>query len=209
MPTLVKVCGITSPRDGLLAAKAGASAIGLVFWPKSPRFVERAMARQIVEVLPSFVLRVGVFVDQSLDMMTRTTDDVGLDVIQLHGNEPPEMVACLPRRVLKAVRVGGDSVLEDVKRYEGASILLDTQDDLRPGGTGKSFDWQLAQSVRAHTRFLVLAGGLNADNVASAIRTVGPDAVDVSSGVESEPGRKDPAKLKAFFAAVRGAGAAR
>lgn len=204
MAVRVKVCGITTPEDGVMAAKAGAAAIGLVFWPGSPRFVDRAMARRIAEALPSFVLRVGVFVDQSLDMMTRTADDVGLDVIQLHGNEPPEMVACLPRRALKAIRVGADSVLDEVARYEGAGILLDTKDDARPGGTGKTFDWQTAQRVRARVPFLVLAGGLTADNLGAAIKSVGPDAVDVSSGVESAPGKKDPGRLKAFFEAARG-----
>ena len=199
----VKVCGITSPEDALLAAEAGASAIGLIFWPNSPRFVDRATARRIVEALPSFVLRVGVFVDQSLDMLTRTSDDVGLDIIQLHGNERPEMVACLPRRVLKAIRVGTESVLEEVEQYESAAILLDTKDEQRPGGTGQSFDWRLAQQVRAKVPFLVLAGGLTPENVAAAIKSVGPDAVDVSSGVESSPGKKDPLKLKGFMEAVR------
>jgi phosphoribosylanthranilate isomerase len=199
----VKVCGITSPEDALLAAEAGASAIGLIFWPSSPRFVDRATARRIVEALPSFVLRVGVFVDQSLDMLTRTSDDVGLDIIQLHGNERPEMVACLPRRVLKAIRVGVDSVLQEVEQYESAAILLDTKDEQRPGGTGQSFDWRLAQQVRAKVPFLVLAGGLTPENVAAAIKIVGPDAVDVSSGVESRPGKKDPVKLKGFMEAVR------
>jgi phosphoribosylanthranilate isomerase len=199
----VKVCGITSPEDALLAAEAGASAIGLIFWPNSPRFVDRAMARRIVDALPSFVLRVGVFVDQSLDMLTRTSDDVGLDIIQLHGSERPEMVACLPRRVLKAIRVGAESVLEEVQQYESAAILLDTKDEQRPGGTGQSFDWRLAQQVRAKVPFLVLAGGLTPENVAAAIKSVGPDAVDVSSGVESRPGKKDPVKLKGFMEAVR------
>lgn len=203
MAVHVKVCGITTPEDGVLAAKAGASAVGLVFWPGSPRFVDRAMARRIVDVLPPFVVRVGVFVDQSLDMMSRTADDVGLDIIQLHGSEPPEMVACLPRRAIKAIRVGGDSVEQELRRYEGASILLDTKDEARPGGTGRTFDWQTAQQVRARVPFLVLAGGLTAENVAAAIRTVGPDAVDVSSGVEKAPGRKDPQRLKAFLEAVR------
>jgi phosphoribosylanthranilate isomerase len=138
--------------------------------------------------------------------MTRTSDDVGLDIIQLHGAEPPEMVACLPRRALKAIRVGGESVADEVRRYEGAGILLDTKDGARPGGTGKSFDWQTAQQVRARVAFLVLAGGLTPDNAAAAIKAVAPDALDVSSGVESAPGRKDPGKLKAFFEAVRAAG---
>jgi len=204
MPVRIKVCGITNPDDGVMAAQAGAAAIGLVLWPGSPRFVDRAMARRIVEALPSFVLRVGVFVDQSLDMMTRTSEDIGLDIVQLHGSERPEMVACLPRRVIKAIRVGGDSILEEVRQYESAGILLDTKDEALSGGTGKTFDWQAAQQVRARVPFLVLAGGLTPENVSAAIKTVGPDAVDVSSGVESTPGRKDAKKLKAFVEAVRG-----
>jgi phosphoribosylanthranilate isomerase len=205
MPVQVKICGITSPDDALLAAKAGASAVGIVFWPKSPRFVDRALARRIVEALPTFVVRVGVFVDQSLDMMSRTADDVGLDVVQLHGDEPTEMVACLPRRVLKAIRVTGELDAASLARYGGAGILLDSGDAARPGGTGKTFDWRFAQSARAHVPFLALAGGLTPENVAQAIKAVGPDAVDVSSGVESSPGKKDPVKLKAFIEAVRGA----
>lgn len=205
MPVQVKICGITSPTDALLAAKAGASAVGLVFWPKSPRFVDRALARRIVEALPTFVVRVGVFVDQSLDMMTRTAEDVGLDVVQLHGDEPPEMVACLPRRVLKAIKVDGELAAAALARYEGAGILLDSGDAARPGGTGKTFDWRFAQQARGRLPFLALAGGLTPENVAQAIKAVGPDAVDVSSGVESSPGKKDPAKLRAFIEAARGA----
>jgi len=201
----VKVCGITSPEDALLAAAAGASAIGLIFWPNSPRFVDRAMARRIVEALPTFIVRVGVFVDQSLDMMTRTSEDVGLDVIQLHGNEPPEMVACLPRRVLKAIKVDGELGDAALAPYEGAGILLDSGDAARPGGTGRTFDWRFAQQARARLPFLALAGGLTPENVAQAIKAVGPDAVDVSSGVEASPGKKDKAKIKAFMEAVRGA----
>ncbi len=202
----VKICGITSPEDALLAAKAGASAVGLVFWPKSPRFVDRALARRIVEALPTFIVRVGVFVDQSLDTMTRTSDDVGLDVIQLHGSEPPAMLARLPRRVLKAIKVDGELGPAAFAAYEGAGILLDSGDAARPGGTGKTFDWRFAQSARAHVPFLALAGGLTPENVAQAIKAVGPDAVDVSSGVESAPRKKDEVKLRAFISAVRGAG---
>ena len=202
----VKICGITSERDGVLAAQAGASAIGLVFWPKGKRFVERARARQIVEELPSFVLRVGVFVDQSLDTMTRTAEDVGLDVIQLHGHEPPEMVACLSRRVVKALDGASPTLGEEIARYESAGILLDSRTKARPGGSGRVFDWANAQRVRGLVRYMVLAGGLNPANVVAAIKAVGPDAVDVSSGVESEPGKKDPVKLKAFMEAVRSLG---
>jgi len=204
---LVKVCGITSPADARAAADAGAAAIGLVFWPRSPRAVDLPSARGIVAALPPFVLRVGVFVDEQPDVMARIADSVGLDVLQLHGEEPPEMIAALARRALKAVRVGPGFRPEQALRYasHAAGLLLDTKDADRPGGSGRPFDWSLVAGLRERVGFLVLAGGLTPDNVAEAVRAVRPDAVDVSSGVESAPGRKDPGKLRAFVAAVRSA----
>jgi phosphoribosylanthranilate isomerase len=204
----VKVCGITSADDAQAAVAAGADAIGFVFWPKSPRAVDASTARAIAARVPPFVLRVGVFVDAPTEEMRGIADEVGLDMVQLHGNEPPEAVAHAPRRAVKAVRVGAGFRPEDALRYDGAAagLLLDTRvdgEDL-PGGTGRTFDWSLVRRVREGTSFLVLAGGLNPDNVADAIAAVRPDAVDVSSGVESSPGRKDPAKVRAFVEAVRG-----
>jgi phosphoribosylanthranilate isomerase len=201
----VKICGITSPEDGRMAAEAGADAVGLVFWPGSPRRVDLATAGRISAALPPFVLRVGVFVDAGRDELVRAADEAGLDLLQLHGSEPPDAVENLPRRALKALRVGDGFVLAEALRYEGraAGLVLDTKDAAAPGGTGRSFDWTLAQGVRDRVKFLMLAGGLHAGNVAEAIRTVRPDAVDVSSGVESAPGRKDPAKVRAFVAAAR------
>jgi phosphoribosylanthranilate isomerase len=153
------------------------------------------------------MLRVGVFVDAPLDAIARTADEVGLDLLQLHGDEPPEALKDLPRRALKALRVGDDLDLQEVLRYKGAAgILLDTRVDDRPGGAGRTFDWALARGVRERAPFLVLAGGLTPQNVGDAIRAVHPDAVDVSSGVESAPGRKDPDKIRAFIDAVNRAG---
>lgn len=208
---LVKVCGITSIDDGFAAVDAGADAIGLVFWPGSSRFVEVAVARSIAQALPPFVTRVGVFVDTPLPALTRTADDVGLDVVQLHGDETPEAFASMGRRALKALRVGVGFRAEEATRYEGhaAGVLLDTRSDVAPGGTGKAFDWSLARGVRDGVSFLVLAGGLTPANVGLAIEVVAPDAVDVSTGVESAPGRKDREKLRAFVGAVRAAEAAR
>jgi phosphoribosylanthranilate isomerase len=204
----VKICGITSAEDGLLAAAAGADAIGLVFWASSPRCVDPDTARRICAALPPFVLRVGVFVDASHGEITRTVGDVGLDLVQLHGHEPPELLPTLPRRALKAVGVGPSFALGDVLRYEGAAagVLLDARvEGGPPGGTGQTLDWTSAQLVRDRVSFLVLAGGLTPHNVGQAIELVRPDAVDVSTGVESAPGRKDPALLRAFVAAVRAA----
>jgi phosphoribosylanthranilate isomerase len=205
----VKICGITSPEDGRLAAEAGADAIGLVFWPGSPRCVDLATAGRIAAALPPFVLRVGVFVDAGRDELARAAEAAGLDLFQLHGSEPPESVPGLPRRALKALRVGDGFVLAEALRYEGlaAGLVLDTRDEALPGGTGRTFDWKVAQAVRERVRFLMLAGGLHAGNVAEAVRTVRPDAVDVSSGVESSPGRKDPSKVRAFVEAARSSAA--
>ena len=205
MPVRVKICGITSPEDGLVAARAGADAIGLVFWPRSPRFVDLEKARAISGALPAFLLRVGVFVDASRDEILRTADAVGLDMVQLHGDEPPEAFDGLPRRALKAVRVGPGFDAAAALRYErhASGLLLDTQAKGLPGGTGETFDWTVAEWVRAQVSQLILAGGLTPENVGRAIEIVRPDGVDVSSGVESSPGRKDPEKVRAFIEAVR------
>lgn len=204
----VKICGITSVEDARAAAVAGADAIGFVFWPGSPRAVDPAAARAIAATLPPFVARVGVFVDAPPDQMRAIADEVGLDLVQLHGDEPPEAVARAPRRAVKAVRVGPGFRPEEALRYDGAAaaLLLDTRvdDGGSPGGTGRTFDWSLVRRVREGTSFLLLAGGLTPDNVEQAIAAVRPDGVDVSSGVESAPGRKDPAKVRAFVDAVRG-----
>jgi indole-3-glycerol phosphate synthase/phosphoribosylanthranilate isomerase len=203
----VKVCGITSLEDARTVVAAGADAVGFVFWPNSPRAVDAATARSIAAALPPFVLRVGVFVDAPVEEMRRVADLVGLDMVQLHGSEPPAAVAQAPRRAVKAVRVGPGFRPEDALRYDGAAagLLLDTraEGDERPGGTGARFDWSQALPVREGTSFLVLAGGLTPENVGEAIAAVRPDAVDVSTGVESAPGRKDPAKVRAFVDAVR------
>ncbi len=201
----VKVCGITSPDDGVAAAEAGADAIGLVFWPESPRAVTLERARAIGAALPSFVVRVGVFVDAGRDEMARVADAAGLDLLQLHGGEPPEALADLPRRALKAVRVGDGFAPEDALRYEGraAGLLLDTRAPGAPGGTGRAFDWSLARGVRERTRFLLLAGGLTPENVRAAIEAVRPDGVDASSSLEAAPGRKDHGRVRAFVEAVR------
>jgi indole-3-glycerol phosphate synthase/phosphoribosylanthranilate isomerase len=201
----VKVCGITSVEDALAAARAGADAIGFIFWSRSPRFVSVETARRICRALPPFVTRVGVFVDALRQDLVSTAEAVGLDVLQLHGSESPQDIAGLPRRVLKALRVGSDFRVEDALRYQGCTsgILLDTRVEGLAGGTGQTFDWSVAREVRRRTPFLALAGGLDPDNVRDAIEAARPDAVDVSSGVESSPGRKDPERVRAFIDAVR------
>ena len=204
----VKVCGITSAEDGQLAADAGADAVGFVFWPMSSRRVDPEKAARISRALPPFLLRVGVFVDAPAEEMQRVADQVGLDLLQLHGDESPESLSGLARRVLKAVRVGKGFTAEEALRYDGraAGLLVDTRlpgETMLPGGTGVPFDWALVRGVRERASFLMLAGGLSPDNVQEALAAVQPDAVDVSSGVESLPGRKDPEKVRAFVRNVR------
>ena len=207
---LVKVCGITSTADAALAVDAGADAVGFVFWFMSPRRVDAARAAEISRELPESVLRVGVFVDHPPAEMGRIADAAGLDLLQLHGDEPPEALAGLPRPVLKAVRVGKGFAAEEALRYSphAAGLVVDTRlpgETQMPGGTGVPFDWSLVRGLAERVPFLMLAGGLGPWNVAEAIRVVRPHAVDVSSGVESLPGRKDPAKVRAFVDAARAA----
>jgi phosphoribosylanthranilate isomerase len=201
----VKICGITCAEDARAAVEAGADALGFVFWPASPRFVTPTAAAAIAAELPPLVTRVGVFVDASRDELRRAADEVGLDVLQLHGEEPPGAFASLPRRALKALRVGPAFRVEDAVAFAGAAagVLVDTYRDGEPGGTGASFDWRRVAGLSERVPFLLLAGGLHPGNVAEAIQSVGPHGVDVSSGVESRPGRKDAGKLRAFVEAAR------
>lgn len=206
----VKICGVTSLDDGLLAADAGADALGFVFFPMSPRRTTAERAAAISRGLPTTVRRVGVFVNAPPDEMARVADAVGLDLLQLHGDEPPEALEGLPRPVIKAVRVGKGFAPDEALRYVGKAVglLVDTRlpgETQLPGGTGVPFDWSLVRGLAGRVPFLMLAGGLDPANVAEAIRAVRPHAVDVSSGVESLPGRKDPDKVRAFVRAVRAA----
>lgn len=203
----VKICGLTSAEDARVAVEAGADAVGFVFWPKSPRAVDAATVRAIAATLPPSIVRVGVFVDASPEEMARVADEARLDLLQLHGDEAPAAVGALCRPAWKALRVGPGFTARDAARWTGrvAGLLLDTRSAAAPGGTGESFDWTLAARARESTGFLMLAGGLTPENVERAIGLARPDGVDVSSGVESAPGRKDAGKVRAFVSAVRGA----
>lgn len=203
----MKICGLTSTEDARAVAAAGADAAGFVFWPKSARAVDAARAREVARALPPFCARVGVFVDEDPSRVAELADAVGLDVVQLHGDEDPSRFAGLDRRVVKALRLGGD-VRGRVAAWseQGAGILLDAGTPALPGGTGRRLDWPAAAALRDAAPWLMLAGGLDPDNVAEAVRVVGPDAVDVASGVESAPGVKDPERVAAFVRAARRAG---
>lgn len=201
--TLVKICGITRVEDALDAAALGASAIGLVFWPASPRAVGPVLARAIVEALPPLVTPVGVFVDQPEPEVERIAAEVRLGVVQLHGRETPAYCRRVRRPVIKSFGVDGsfdEAVLDPYPA--GVTVLLDARDDEKRGGTGRRIDWAVAARVAARRR-IVLAGGVDAANAEEAIRTVRPFAIDVSSGVERAPGLKDRARMEALFEAVR------
>ena len=198
-----KICGITRIEDALAAVEAGADAIGLVFYAKSPRAVNVQQARAIIAALPPFVTTVGLFVNASRCELGEILDAVPLDLLQFHGDETPADCEGYHRPWIKALRVKvGDDIAASCKAYAGASgILLDTYVEGVPGGTGEAFDWSLVP--KDLSKPIILAGGLSATNVAQAIAQVHPYAVDVSGGVEQSKGIKDHAKIRAFIQAVR------
>lgn len=203
--TRVKVCGITTMEDAELAVEHGAWAIGFILWPGSPRAADPALAAGVSRALRRKVERVGVFVNPTLDEVADAVDAMLLSHVQLHGEEGPHFCHAVGQRtgvtVIKALRVGALPDLVDAERYRTDMHLLDTRRDGRYGGTGATWDWRLADQRRSSVP-RILSGGLNAENVAAGIEAVAPYAVDVASGVEAEPGRKDPEKLRAFFEAL-------
>ena len=215
--TRIKICGITRIADARDAAAAGADAIGLVFWPGTPRVVAPARAREIVAALPAYVTVVALFVDPTADEVRATLDAVPIDLLQFHGREPPEFCRAFGRRYVKAIAVKDDvDLLESSSSYgDAAGVLFDAfrEGDL-PGGTGRVFDWaRLSSAVRSRIGVpVILSGGLDPDNVARAVRAVLPWGVDVSSGVEERDARgaprrgwKDAARIRAFVQGVRSA----
>jgi phosphoribosylanthranilate isomerase len=199
---IVKICGITSLQDAEAAVDAGASALGFVFWPKSPRFIEPHRARAIVAGLPAFVVPVGVFVNQPAAHVRGVAALVGLGAVQLHGDEDVLYVASIDYPVIKAVSMEGGADTDRIDVWpRRTTLLLDVHDPVNRGGTGRTIDWSAAAPIAARRRTL-LAGGLNPDNVAEAIERVRPFGIDVSSGVERSPGVKDHARIRALFEAL-------
>jgi phosphoribosylanthranilate isomerase len=197
----VKICGITTAEDAQAAVECGASAVGFVFWPESPRYLEPRLARAIIATLPSSVTAVGVFVNQPASYVNGVASLARLAAVQLHGDEAPAFAAEMTRPVIKAVSVDGDAPA--VAGWpESVMLLVDAKDPVRRGGTGIRADWLAAAAV-ARGRRLLLAGGLTPENVAEAIAQVQPFGIDVSSGVERRPGVKDHGRLKALFDAMR------
>ena len=204
----VKICGITRPEDAEQAASLGAWAVGFNFWPGSKRRCDPAVAAGIARALRRRVEPVGVFVNPTLDEVVRLAEGVGLTHVQLHGDEGPSFCTAVAERtgarVIKALRIGSGADIRDAERFHTDFHLLDAAAGLAYGGTGRTFDWRLIAQRHSHVP-LILSGGLTPENVADGIAAVHPWGVDVASGVEAEPGIKDPAKVEAFIAAVHAA----
>ncbi len=200
--TRVKICGVRRVEDALLAVELGASAIGFVFWPGSPRFIDPYRARTIAEALPPWVASIGVFVDQPVEHVAGVARLVPLGAVQLHGAESVADFAGIRTGLIKAVPVGREFSMSAVTALPpNITVLLDAHDPAQRGGTGRPIEWSVAAAV-ARQRRVMLAGGLNPENVRAAVDQVRPAAIDVSSGVESSPGVKDPTKLRALFDAL-------
>src|SRR5258706_7595764 len=203
MTTKIKICGITNLDDALLAVDLGADALGFIFYPQSPRFIRVTDAANICNALPPFVTKVGVFVDELEYEIERALGDCLLTALQFHGDEPPGFCAKFPAKSIKAIRVRDEGSLRAAAEYDIDALLLDTYTDSERGGTGKTFDWSLAIKAKDTLNTpIILSGGLTAENMGEAVRKLQPDAVDVSRGVEREPGRKDPEKLRKPLEAV-------
>jgi phosphoribosylanthranilate isomerase len=204
-PVQIKICGVTNVGDAKACVELGARLIGLNFYPQSPRYIEPQVARQIVEAIPTNVHAVGVFVDANEDEVSNVANLVGVRCVQLHGNCSPEMAGELARefRVIRTFSTHARFRPEDISSYPDCDVLIDAyHPDLR-GGTGLTCDWSAAHVALPFARFLILSGGLNAQNVGQGITAVTPDAVDVCSSVESAPGVKDHRAIKDFITAVR------
>ncbi len=206
MTLKVKICGITNPGDARAAVEAGADALGFMFYEPSPRNVSLETAANIIRGLPPLVAKVGVFVNAAAPFIRQAIRECGIDTLQFHGEEPPEFCRQFaPLKRYKAFRIADQASLKALPQFDTDAWLLDSYVPAKPGGTGAPFNWDLAVEAKQLGRPIILAGGLTPENVAEAVRRVGPYAVDVSSGVESAPGRKDARKMRDFIAAASAA----
>jgi phosphoribosylanthranilate isomerase len=203
MSTRVKICGITNLDDARGAVAAGADAQGFNFYEKSPRYLTVPRAAEISRLLPSYVLRVGVFVNAPEELVVRAIHECGLGMLQFHGEETPEFCTQFGLMSMKAFRIRDAESLKELAKYSTEAYLLDAWAPEIRGGTGERFNWELAIEAQKLGKPIFLAGGLTPENVAGAVRTVRPFGVDVSSGVESSPGKKDHDKMRSFINAVR------
>jgi len=204
MMVKVKICGITNVDDAMAAVDFGADALGFVFYRGSPRYISSDDAAEIARKLPPFITRVGVFVDEKTEEIEKIIASTGIDIIQLHGEETPDMCR-FSRRIIKAIRVKSLESLDSLVNYKGrvSAFVLDTVAPDIVGGTGLIFNWDIAEYAKQFGR-IILAGGLNPDNISEAVRRVRPYGVDVSSGIELKKGKKDHNKLKLFIERAKG-----
>lgn len=201
----VKVCGLTNELDAGRAARFGASALGFIFYKKSPRFVSPFKARKIIETLPPFITTVGVFVDQPFGAVMDIIDHCGLGAVQLHGSEDPHFCKRISRsktKVIKVIRVGDSIDVKSLKEYSVDAFLFDTADDKVHGGTGRAFNWRLLSEVKSLNVPIILSGGLDHQNVIEPVNVLKPYAVDVNSTIEEAPGKKDHKRMKEFIDVV-------
>ncbi len=198
----IKVCGITNSENAFYAVGLGASALGFIFYEKSPRFITPLAAAEIIKQLPPFVTKVGVFVNASEDYLRDARDIAGFDLYQFHGDETPQFCSAFGENYIKAIRVKDARSLDVIDLYDTDIFLFDTYSPDVYGGTGENFSWDILPRRKLGDKFVILSGGLNSDNVHDAIQRVNPYAVDVSSGVESSPGIKDHLKLRRFMEAA-------
>ncbi len=198
----VKICGITSFNDAIMAANYGASALGFIFYEKSPRYINPEILKTWISNVPSSIKKVGVFVNKDVDKVNKIAEELNLGTVQLHGDESPEYCNQMIRPVIKVFRVNKkfDSIM--LKNYQVATFLFDTYNKENHGGTGEPFDWQSILQLNTEIP-VILSGGLNADNVLEGIEVVKPSAVDVNSGVETAPGKKDEEKIKNLFTILK------
>jgi phosphoribosylanthranilate isomerase len=202
--TKIKICGITNLKDALLAAELGADALGFIF-AESPRRISPQDARAIIRSLPPLIKTIGVFVNEEPPRIKEIKSFCGLDLIQLHGDESPEICQDLMPYSVKAFRIQNEKDIKNIKRYQGTvrAVLLDTFQKGKAGGTGKTFDWSLALKAKEAGLFVILAGGLGPENILEAIRSVKPYAVDINSGIEKRPGKKDPVLMKQLMEKIK------
>ena len=194
----MKICGITSLKDAKIAVNYGASAIGLIFFQGSPRYVDPGKVKNWILDIPKNVKKVGVFVNEKIENIHSIVRDLNLDFIQLHGHESPDYCDQMIKPVIKVFRVGDDFDSNVLKDYQVAAFLFDTYQKGRPGGTGENFNWDLIADLKTNAP-IILSGGLNAGNILDGIKAVNPSAVDINSGVESTPGIKDEGKVENIF----------
>ena len=206
MSIKVKICGITSAQDANAAIEAGADALGFMFYEPSPRNLTIKAAREIIRSLPPFITKVGVFVDAAESTIREAISECALDAVQFHGNEAPDVCRRFPIKVIKAFRILDTGSLAGLSLYQTNAWLLDSFVSGKHGGTGAVFNWDIALQAKRLGTPIILAGGLTPENVVDAVRKVQPYAVDVSSGVESAPGRKDRDKMKSFITAAKSTG---